>query len=224
MRVRDAKQTEPTCRCWQLPSRLQEHKRSTHLKACCVIGQKNFADGFHTIEGSFLLAIARPSLLKPTLSRICSEEKVGIVYVFFPRRVQQHGGPTTVHHSPTVRGYTSIDIIRTVYDLPATQSEPLRIHLSLEKTSYAWFVALMYAISAAPNIVLPLCSGAAVQRYGARGVLLITMGLVCGGQAYLAVAVQARSPVNMIVGRLMYGSGTEVLGVLTADLISQCFL
>jgi MFS family permease len=82
----------------------------------------------------------------------------------------------------------------------------------------------MYAISAAPNIVLPLCSGAAVQRYGARGVLLITMGLVCGGQAYLAVAVQARSPVNMIVGRLMYGSGTEVLGVLTADLISQCFL
>jgi MFS family permease len=121
---------------------------------------------------------------------------------------------------PWIESYSNAS---TVYDLPAAQSEPLRAHLGLEKSSYTWLVAVMYAVSTAPNIVLPLLSGLAVQKYGARVVLLVTMALVCCGQAYYAMAVHSRSPVNMIVGRFLYGLGSEMSGAVIADLISQRF-
>ncbi|KAK3651064.1 hypothetical protein LTR22_012312 [Elasticomyces elasticus] len=81
----------------------------------------------------------------------------------------------------------------------------------------------MYTTFAAPNIVLPMCSGFAVQRYGERVVLLTAASCVVAGQTVFALAIHARSVWAIIFGRLLFGLGGEVMGVLANDIATAWF-
>ncbi|KAL2816064.1 major facilitator superfamily domain-containing protein [Aspergillus cavernicola] len=110
-----------------------------------------------------------------------------------------------------------------IYDIPASLSIPLSQHLSLSDHQLAYLVSLLYTVYAAPNTVLPFFSGAAVQRFGERTLLLIIMSSIILGQLLFAVAVQTKFQLGMIAGRALIGLGGEVVGVLGCEIITRWF-
>ncbi|KAL4778258.1 hypothetical protein BJX76DRAFT_352755 [Aspergillus varians] len=111
-----------------------------------------------------------------------------------------------------------------IYDIPASMSTSLSEHLSLPELQFAYLVSLLYIVYAVPNTALPFFSGAAVQRFGERIVLLATISSIIIGQLLFAVAVHTKLQHGMIVGRALIGLGGEVVGVLGCEIITRCGL
>lgn len=74
-----------------------------------------------------------------------------------------------------------------------------------------------------PNIVLPLVSGLAIRRHGRSVVLLVAAFSVLLGQVLFAGAVSGRLSWLILAGRFVFGLGSEVLGVITYDVITESF-
>ncbi|GAQ11630.1 hypothetical protein ALT_8951 [Aspergillus lentulus] len=74
-----------------------------------------------------------------------------------------------------------------------------------------------------PNLILPFCSGPAVQRHGEGAVLLITVTSMMAGQFVIALAVQMRSQLALILGRGLIELGGVVIGVLASEIITRWF-
>ncbi|KAL4775446.1 major facilitator superfamily domain-containing protein [Aspergillus nidulans var. acristatus] len=110
-----------------------------------------------------------------------------------------------------------------IYDIPASLSTPLSMHLSLSDHQFAYLVSVLYTVYAIPNAVLPFLTGPAVQRFGERAVLLTITSSIILGQLLFAVAVHTRLELGMIAGRLLIGLGGEVVGVLGCEIITRWF-
>lgn len=113
--------------------------------------------------------------------------------------------------------------MRTVYDLPASLSEPLRSHLSLNESQYAYLLSLLFTVYSAPNTVLPFFSGVLTQRFGERQVWLATGACLVVGQLICAVGVQARQVALIILGRVVIGLGGEIIGVLGYNVVTRWY-
>lgn len=81
----------------------------------------------------------------------------------------------------------------------------------------------MYAVTAIPNIFLPLCAGFAVKKYGRSSVWLLASFCVLIGQGLFAVAVSAKIQWLLLLGRFVFGLGSEVLGVVAYDMLTVYF-
>lgn len=110
-----------------------------------------------------------------------------------------------------------------VYSLPASLSVPLSAHLALAESQYAYLISALYTTYVVPNSVLPAFSGPLVQRCESKAVLLMTATSVVMGQLLFALAVQVRSQLWMILGRVFIGLGAEVIGVLGSEIIARWF-
>ncbi|KAL4921183.1 major facilitator superfamily domain-containing protein [Aspergillus aurantiobrunneus] len=110
-----------------------------------------------------------------------------------------------------------------VYDIPASLSTSLSEHLSLPEPQFAYLVSLLYVVYAVPNTVLPFFSGAAVQRFGERTILLGIISCIITGQLLFATAVHTKLQLGMIAGRALIGLGGEVVGVLGCEIITRWF-
>jgi MFS family permease len=84
-------------------------------------------------------------------------------------------------------------------------------------------VSALYTAYAAPNTVLPLFSGLAVERLGEKRVLLVTLMSVVTGQLIFALATQFRALFGMILGRVLIGLGAEIIGVLGSEITTRWF-
>jgi MFS family permease len=110
-----------------------------------------------------------------------------------------------------------------VYDLPASLSEPLRSHLSLDESQYAYLISLLYTVYSAPNTILPFFSGALTQRFGERQVWCTTGACLVVGQLACAFGVQLRQVWLIILGRVVIGLGAEIIGVLGYDVVTRWY-
>ncbi|KAL4929498.1 major facilitator superfamily domain-containing protein [Aspergillus undulatus] len=110
-----------------------------------------------------------------------------------------------------------------IYDIPASLSNSLSEHLSLPDHQFAYLISLLYTVYAVPNTILPFFSSAAVRRFGERTVLLLTVSSIILGQLLFSLAIQTRSQLGLIVGRVCIGLGGEVVGVLGVEVITRSF-
>lgn len=110
-----------------------------------------------------------------------------------------------------------------VYDLPASLSTPLEAYLGLPDSKYAYLISALYTAYAAPNTILPLLSGPLVQRLGEKFALLFTLMNVVVGQLIFALSVNVRSQAGMILGRVLYGLGGEIIVILAIEIITRWF-
>ncbi|OGM48676.1 hypothetical protein ABOM_001983 [Aspergillus bombycis] len=70
---------------------------------------------------------------------------------------------------------------------------------------------------------LPCLSGLAVQRFGERPVLLMTLLSIVAGQLVFCLSVQTRVVTGMILGRVLVGIGGETMGVLGSEITTRWF-
>ena len=70
---------------------------------------------------------------------------------------------------------------------------------------------MMYSIYSFPNIILPLIGGYLVDTLGLRRCISILSVLVCIGQAFFAIGVGLSSYWVAILGRGLFGIGSESL-------------
>lgn len=107
--------------------------------------------------------------------------------------------------------------------MPASLSTPLEAYLGLSDSKYAYLTSALYTAYAAPNTVLPLLSGPLVQRLGENYALLLTLTNVVVGQLIFAFAVSVQSQPGMILGRILFGLGGEIIGVLGTEITIRWF-
>lgn len=110
-----------------------------------------------------------------------------------------------------------------VYGLPATLSVSLQSHLSLSASQYRYLLSALYTAFSVPNMVLPLYSGFLVQRYGERWVLGTAVTSVVMGQAVFMVGILVRETSALILSRVIFGLGGEVVGVLASAVLTRHF-
>lgn len=94
-----------------------------------------------------------------------------------------------------------------VYDNPMALAKELMERLDMNTTEYN----MMYSIYSFPNIILPLIGGYLVDTLGLRRCISIFSVLVCIGQASFAIGVGLCSYWVAILGRGLFGIGSESL-------------
>ena len=62
-----------------------------------------------------------------------------------------------------------------------------------------------------------------MQRFGEKSALQITFANVIFGQLIFALSVQIRSQPGMILGRVLFGLGGEIMVVLGNEITAQWF-
>jgi MFS family permease len=82
---------------------------------------------------------------------------------------------------------------------------------------------LLYALYAFPNIIIPLIGGIAIDKYGARIVLMISAMFCVLGQIIFGLGGYDNAFTVMIIGRIVFGFGGEVLHASQNTLISNWF-
>ena len=99
----------------------------------------------------------------------------------------------------------------------------MEVYLGLSDSKYAYLTSALYTAYAAPNTVLPLLSGPLVQRLGENYALLLTLTNVVVGQLVFALSVSIQSQPGMILGRILFGLGGEIIGVLGIEITIRWF-
>ncbi|KAH7418420.1 major facilitator superfamily domain-containing protein [Cadophora sp. MPI-SDFR-AT-0126] len=110
-----------------------------------------------------------------------------------------------------------------IYDLPSALSTPLQDYLALSNSQYTYLLSALYIAFAVPSIVLPFFSGFAIQKFGARPLLLCCLAAVVSSQLGFCVAEQNKSTTGLVIARVLLGMGGEVLGVLGTEVVTRWF-
>ena len=105
------------------------------------------------------------------------------------------------------------------YDNPQGLQTHLTKDLNISATQYN----LLYSMISFPNIILPLVGGYITDYFGVRRSLIFFISLVTIGQALFTYGTYTSSYEWLIVGRFVYGLGTDTLSVAETTLASQWF-
>jgi MFS family permease len=93
------------------------------------------------------------------------------------------------------------------YDCPSELETAIENKFNITENTYS----LMYSVYSFPNIVLPIFGGAIMDKIGYEKVLIIVLSLVSVGQIVVALGAYLDSFKLMLIGRAIYGSGSETL-------------
>eukprot|EP00842_Homolaphlyctis_polyrhiza_P003054 jgi/Hompol1/374/HPOL_000232-RA len=109
------------------------------------------------------------------------------------------------------------------YDLPAALNVPLKDHLGLSDSDYAFHLNLFYALYSLPNIILPFFGGHLSDRFGTQALLIGLSTLVCIGQLIISIGVTTQSTLTIHIGRILFGIGGESLAVVQTRITATWF-
>ncbi|KAJ1501311.1 hypothetical protein HMI54_010081, partial [Coelomomyces lativittatus] len=104
------------------------------------------------------------------------------------------------------------------FDLPAQLNRALASHFHVPQELWPVPFARLYVVYAFPNMVMPLLSGYAVERWGPRPVLMGLTLLVVVGQSLVTYGLHQRGYLWMLLGRGVLGLGGESLSVAQTSL------
>lgn len=82
---------------------------------------------------------------------------------------------------------------------------------------------LLYSVYSFPNIIIPLIGGTLIDRIGGRVVFIITCMFCVAGQFVFAMGGLHNIFWVMILGRVIFGFGGEVLQGCQSTIISNWF-
>ncbi|KAI8900435.1 major facilitator superfamily domain-containing protein [Globomyces pollinis-pini] len=109
------------------------------------------------------------------------------------------------------------------YDIPAALNVPLQKWLETNYADYQTQINMLYSIYALPNIILPLIGGILMDKLDSNITLVIFSLLVCMGQAIFSFGVEKKQYSLMLIGRFLFGLGSETLDVGQANITTQWF-
>lgn len=82
---------------------------------------------------------------------------------------------------------------------------------------------MLYSLYAFPNVIVPLIGGMLIDKVGARIVLIITCSICVIGHAVYSFGGLENMFTIMLLGRIIFGVGGEVLHAAQNTLISNWF-
>lgn len=82
---------------------------------------------------------------------------------------------------------------------------------------------LLYAVYSFPNVIIPFIGGTLIDKFGARIVFILTCLFCVLGQFVFSVAGLYNMFLLMLVGRVIFGIGGEVLQGAQSTIISNWF-
>jgi MFS family permease len=91
------------------------------------------------------------------------------------------------------------------YDAVGVVKLALMSNLGIDETQFAW----LYSAYTVPSIFIPTVAGRLTDLYGTRSSLLISLSVSFVGGALVALGASWHSYAIMIVGRVLFGLGTE---------------
>jgi MFS family permease len=105
------------------------------------------------------------------------------------------------------------------YDNPATLQAAIIRRFDVSVTQYS----LLYSVYSLPNIILPIFGGKIIDKFGKGSCLILTTLLVFLGQFILSFGADWDSFWTLVLGRLIFGMGSETLFVVQAVYCNNWF-
>ncbi|KAJ3329899.1 hypothetical protein HDU93_000718, partial [Gonapodya sp. JEL0774] len=109
------------------------------------------------------------------------------------------------------------------YDMPAALNVNLREWLGIEYEEWQYKLNLLYTAYSLPNTILPLLGGILSDRLGPSLTLTVFSTMVLSGQILFALGVHLRLFPLMLVGRCLFGVGSETVDVAQVSLATEWF-
>ena len=105
------------------------------------------------------------------------------------------------------------------FDNPAELENVLEKKFQISMTEYS----LLYSLYSLPNTIIPFLGGIFIDSAGYYAGLIISSVIVTIGQTIIAVGGYQGSFHLMLVGRFIFGIGSETLWVVQALYVSNWF-
>lgn len=113
------------------------------------------------------------------------------------------------------------------FDFPSVLHNQLFQHFKTEDEQSRQFeldFSLIYSVYSLPNTFIPLIGGILVDQFGNKRVMVVFGGFVLLGNTMQSYACVSKSMSLYILGRFVFGFGSETLGVCANTIISKWFM
>jgi MFS family permease len=108
-------------------------------------------------------------------------------------------------------------------DAPSAINVSLQKWMGLEYSNFELLLNSLYSAYSLPNLVLPFVGGLLIDRFDTKYILIAFTLIVCIGQMVFVIGVEHKLPWSMLLGRLIFGIGSETLEVGQADILNLWF-
>ena len=109
------------------------------------------------------------------------------------------------------------------YDNPAALNISLQQFLGHSYDDWQYELNLLYAVYSFPNMFLPLLGGQLIDRYPPHRILIIFSLIITVGQTIFSIGVTFKSFPTMIIGRILFGIGSESVSVIQSSITTMFF-
>jgi MFS family permease len=106
------------------------------------------------------------------------------------------------------------------YDYPACLELEIETEFDVSNAEYGY----LYSVYAIPNLILPLFGGILFDKYGNRVCLLCFTSILMLGQGLFTFGGYQMNYAVMLLGRAVFGIGSESMYVGQASIISDWFM
>ncbi len=118
---------------------------------------------------------------------------------------------------------TAIAGIYYSFEIPAALHQQLKDYMRSEDYNFPVMLNLLYSVYSIPDIILPFGGGAIVDYLGAHSATALFASLTLLGQFIFAAGASYKSWILMLLGRTIYGLGSESITVATSTLNTYWF-
>jgi MFS family permease len=108
-------------------------------------------------------------------------------------------------------------------DAPSAINVPLQKWMGLEYANFELLLNSLYSAYSLPNLFLPFVGGLLIDRFDTKYIMIVFTMIVCIGQTIFVIGVERKLPWSMLLGRLVFGIGSETLEVGQADILNVWF-
>jgi len=126
-----------------------------------------------------------------------------------------------------ILGFSVFLLFTTHYctHVPAAIKDTLRIRFSseLDEAGYEYFFNALFSIYSLPNIILPFLNGYLVDKIGLRVMLFSLIFITAMGEILFTNGLLATKIFPTLVGRFIFGIGSESLFVMENLLLTKYF-
>lgn len=105
------------------------------------------------------------------------------------------------------------------FDIPGELEISIEEEFKINTVTFSW----LYSIYSLPNMVLPVIDGIIIAKYGIEKSILWSTALQFFGQSLVAFGGYSKSIFIMILGRGIYGIGSEFYYIAGPTIISNWF-
>ena len=101
--------------------------------------------------------------------------------------------------------------------------DPLNYHFNYLGKDFEYYFGLMYSLYNVPNIFMPIIGGILAAKFGSHSMYLVFSILIVIGQFILCMGCSYNSMAIFLIGRTIYGLGSECISITQISILVKWF-